>query len=67
VSLILRVQTALLSDDEDQSDRLSKAYDEADIAGKAVLDDAFAALCGYTLGHLIEAQTQGNPLEDNDV
>lgn len=56
VSLIAHVQCVMQEDDadmDDQSERLATVWHEADAAGRALLDEAFIALCGYSLNTLI--------------
>jgi hypothetical protein len=56
MTLIDRIEQHMATDDEDreeQSRYLREAYEKADPAGRASLDDAFIALCGYSLLTLI--------------
>jgi hypothetical protein len=54
MSLITTIQTAMLDDDEDDSERLEHLYQDANPEEKELLDNAFICLCGYSLGRLIQ-------------
>ena len=58
MNLIDRIEVLMQSDTEDREDQshyLEQAYFTADAAGKDALDEAFAALCGYSLTTLLSA------------
>jgi hypothetical protein len=47
-----KVFASMGSDDTDDSDRLERLYDDADAAGKALIDDVLICLCGYSMPSL---------------
>lgn len=49
MSLIAKIQRAMVSDDDDQSERLLNTYLEADDAGKSLIDDFMICLCGWSM------------------
>lgn len=53
MTLIERIYEEMLSDDEDDSDRLKALYEQATPDQKKVLDDALICICGYSLQTLI--------------
>lgn len=60
MNLIDRIAELMASDTEStdkQSAYLERAYREADAAGKEALDEAFTALCGYSLTTLLNDRT----------
>lgn len=67
-NIVTQIQEAMASDDDDQSDRLRRQYEEASPEHKAVLDEAFISLCGWSLKTLIERDDDGgdNDEEKND-
>lgn len=57
MNLIERIQHELDTDyvnSDDQSERLIALYQNADAAGRALLDDAFICVCGCRLTTLLE-------------
>lgn len=55
--LIQHIQSQMFSDDSagaKENLRLQSAYEDADTKTKAVVDDIFISLCGYSLQSLIE-------------
>lgn len=47
--LIEKILQLILSDHEDQSDRLQSLYESCVANEKEVIDQAFICLCGYSL------------------
>lgn len=60
--LIERITHAVVTDDDDQSERLADIYLDADDAGKDILDRACTCLCGYQLKTLMSDCEKNTPL-----
>jgi hypothetical protein len=59
MSLIDRIETAMMDDDSDReknSARLIELYEQADTEGRAILDDALMHLCGWRMETLLGAE-----------
>lgn len=52
-NLVAQISKAIHSDDDDQSEMLANIYLSANEAEKAVLDNAFICLCGWSLNTLL--------------
>jgi len=66
-TILGRVLHAMQTDDEDpskQSRKLRALYEEADEAGKKLLDDALICLCGWSLATLIQRTDDGEEEEE---
>lgn len=48
-TLIEKIQQLMLSDTEDQSERLKSLYESCVANEKEAIDQAFICLCGYSL------------------
>lgn len=62
-TLIDRIQQAMLLDEEDrvkQSQYLLKVYTDVPFPTKVILDEAFIALCGYSLQTLVQQQADAD-------
>ena len=57
-SLVNRIQNAIQSDDEDNSERIIAKYEAATPEQRAVVDDIFISLCGWSLDTLIKGKEQ---------
>lgn len=62
MTLVSAITDNILTDDTDDSDRIHRAYAAATPDQKAVVDDIFISLCGYSLETLIKE----NPPEDEE-
>jgi hypothetical protein len=56
MSIASQVYDAIDSDDEDGTARLIEAYMDATPDQKAVVDDIFISLCGWSLNTLIKRE-----------
>lgn len=56
MSIASQVYDAIESDDEDSTERLIEAYKAATPDQKAVVDDIFISLCGWSLQTLIKLE-----------
>lgn len=54
MSIVSRVQEYMVTDDDDQSERLLNDYRAASPVEQKAIDDAFICLCGYSLATIIE-------------
>ena len=54
MSIVSRIQEYILTDDDDQSERLKNDYQHASQKEKQAIDNAFISLCGYSLATVIE-------------
>lgn len=53
LDVITTIQEQMLNDDENDSDRLIRTYEQADAAGKALIDDVLISICGYSMPSLL--------------
>jgi len=58
LDVITTIQTQMMSDDTNDSDRLIRTYEGADEATKAVIDDVLITLCGYSMPSLLEMSSE---------
>lgn len=54
MSIVSRIQEYILTDDDDQSERLKNDYQHATKQEQDAIDNAFICLCGYSLATVIE-------------
>lgn len=52
-SLIQLIQAEMLSDSEDDSERLAALYEQASPEQRKVVDDVLICLCGYSMPSLL--------------
>jgi hypothetical protein len=69
INILARVEAAMASDteaQEKQSDVIAQAYQLASPATRAVLDDVFAALCGWSLRSILAGEdTNGDECDED--
>lgn len=53
MTLIEQIQQLILTDGEDQSDRLQYYYESQPIERQGAIDEVFIFLCGYSLQTII--------------
>jgi hypothetical protein len=59
VNILARVEAAMRGDDEDQqkhSDNIAWIYSQASKESRTLVDDVFAALCGWTLRTILAGE-----------
>ena len=69
MNLIERISKEMDEDTDNltkQSDLLADTYRNADDAGKALLDEAFACLCGWSLKTLLERADKNDDTDTED-
>jgi hypothetical protein len=51
--VVSAIQDAMITDDENQSERLIATYDKATFAQKVIIDEVLICLCGYSMPSLL--------------
>lgn len=54
MSIVSRIQEYILTDDDDQSERLKNDYQHATKQEQEAIDNALICICGYSLATVIE-------------
>jgi hypothetical protein len=66
MSIVSRVQEYMVTDDDDQSDRLLRDYQAASDVEKKAIDAALICLCGYSLKTIIEEAKHDDDMGGDD-
>lgn len=54
MSLVSRIAEAIMSDDDDQSERLIDTYQQASPEQQQAIDDCLICICGWSIPSLME-------------
>jgi len=65
-NIVDAVQGYMLSDDTNDSTRIQNSYEEATPDQRAIVDDIFASLCGYSLATIISECGDDEVDEDDE-